>query len=532
VFAPEEVPPGNGPYQFEPASRPKKPFVIAGAAVVGAMLVGGGLWVALGGDDESEAEPPVTTEDPSEADVETTIPVLVESTVPATTVVVDGSIDGEFVRMDWFDAVISDADIATTLTDLGMRESDNPVATTSDVLNLCAAVPTSSPTNATVEWALDGEPVSTGAMRVLETPADGNCINNSGEPLAPGSYEASFTDDGGGETSVALFTIGSETVTQAFVNDTPTDVCTVDVGPTSAGFYQPFELASGAPLVGGDAILIDMAAVEHEARAIDCEGNALLSFFVTPEGGDTEVGLASGAVSDGAPPATTTPPTTGPPTTQAPARLSDPELVALDGLLGSLDTTIVADADVDAALGDLLATTDRPVVATTAESRTLCVVWSVDDALDAEIVWEFNTAEIARVPTSSASGRIGGCITPAEDLFDEGAYQVYVQRGSLISTVETFTVGREETQFSFVNDTGVEICAVGFSPTLTNFYTFYVFEQSDGFDESLAPGDSSTIVAPFIENDIRARDCDGTDVSEVIGISPTDQTLNLTTGEP
>ena len=156
--------------------------------MVGAMLVGGGLWVALGSDDESEAEPPVTTEDPSEADVETTIPVLVESTVPATTVVVDGSIDGEFVRMDWFDAVISDADIATTLTDLGMRESDNPVATTSDVLNLCAAVPTSSPTNATVEWALDGEPVSTGAMRVLETPADGNCINNNGAALTAGLH--------------------------------------------------------------------------------------------------------------------------------------------------------------------------------------------------------------------------------------------------------------------------------------------------------------------------------------------------------
>ena len=42
----------------------------------------------------------------------------------------------------------------------------------------------------------------------------------------------------------------------------------------------------------------------------------------------------------------------------------------------------------------------------------------------------------------------------------------------------------------------------------------------------------STIVAPFIENDIRGRDCEGNNVSEALDIPPTDQTLSLTTGQP
>ncbi len=152
--------------------------------------------------------------------------------------------------------------------------------------------------------------------------------------------------------------------------------------------------------------------------------------------------------------------------------------------------------------------------------------------LEADVVWEFNRAEILRAPVSTVDGGIGSCIPPGGAQFDEGAYQVYLQRGDFISAVETFTVGRVQTQLAFRNDTGVAICEVGFSPNLTNWYTFYEFAESADFDAALDPDAAFTIVAPFIENDIQARDCDGNVVAESFGIPPTDQTLDLSTGLP
>ncbi len=109
---------------------------------------------------------------------------------------------------------------------------------------------------------------------------------------------------------------------------------------------------------------------------------------------------------------------------------------------------------------------------------------------------------------------------------------MYLQRGDFVSAVETFTVGRVQTQLAFRNDTGVAICEVGFSPNLTNWYTFFEFAESADFDSALDPDAAFTIVAPLIENDIQARDCDGNVVAENFDIPPTDQTLNLSTGRP
>ena len=100
------------------------------------------------------------------------------------------------------------------------------------------------------------------------------------------------------------------------------------------------------------------------------------------------------------------------------------------------------------------------------------------------------------------------------------------------TAVETFTVGRVQTQLAFRNDTGVSICSVGFSPSLTNWYTYFEFAESADFESALDPGAAFTIVAPLIENDIQAVDCDGNAVAENLGIPPTDQTLNLSTGRP
>ena len=499
-------------------------------ALIVALLGGLGFVLLQGGDDTTADDPPDTREEdeeeeedePEVTDPPVTDPPVTEPPVtdpPVTDPPVsdppepDGSVQNIFVRVEAFDALVADEDLTPTFQELATREGDNPVATTDDVINLCAAMPLDADVNASVEWVRDGTTVLAGDPIDLFAPGDGACLNNSGDPLVAGSYEVSFTDAAGAMSGVALFTVGSETVTQTFVNDTGVEVCSVDAGPTPAGFYQTFELASGASLPVGDSILFDVAAVEHEARAVDCDDNPLESFFFTPSGED--VNLSTGEL-------------TNPP----PADISDLEFVALDGEIGSLDLAVTSPDDVAEVLDILLTAEDRLRIATTDTALTLCVGWDVPGALEADIVWEFNRVEVARIPAVAEDGRIGGCVPPGGAEFDEGAYQAYLSRGELISTVETYTVGREETQLAFVNDTGVEICEVGFSPTLTNFYTFFVFAESSEFEGALAPGDSFTIVAPFIESDIRGRDCEGNNVSEAFGIPPTDQVLNLTDGQP
>jgi hypothetical protein len=289
------------------------------------------------------------------------------------------------------------------------------------------------------------------------------------------------------------------------------------VSPTTAGFYQSFELVSGEPLVDGDSIEIEIADVEHEGRGVDCDETRTDNFTFSPT--DEAVGLSDGLVV--APIADTTVPA---------AEITDLELNSLAGEIGSLDIPVTTDVEIAAVIDVLLTAEERLRIATTETSLALCAAWSVDGPLAADLVWEFNRVEVSRIPLQAVDGRIGTCVPPGEGAFQEGAYQAYLKRGEVISPVQTFTVGREETQLAFVNDTGVEICEVGFSPTLTNFYTFFSFGDSTEFDAPLAVDEAFTIVAPFIESDIKARDCDGNDVAESFDIPPTDQTLKLSTG--
>jgi hypothetical protein len=501
----------------EPPPKKRRGLLIAGFIGLAAVLLGAVAFVAtqIGGDVDEASEPTITDEDePDETDPEVTEPPI-ESTV----VQADGSVDGLFERLEARSSLVADADVQATLQEIGQESGENPVSTVDEVLSLCAAIPIATPVNARVEWLRDNESVSAGVSRRMEMPADGNCINNNGAPIEPGAYEVSFTDDAGGETTIALFTIGAPTRSQSFVNDTGQPVCSVEVSPTTAGFFQPFELTSGDPLADGEAIVIDVAEVEHEGRAVGCDDEPLGSFFFTPADGDIKLSDGSLVV-------------VVPPTTEPPAEITDLELVSLDGQITSLDVPVTSD-DEEAAVIDVLLTAEGGLpVATTETSLALCAAWTTGGPLVADIVWEFNRVEVTRIPVQAVDGQVGTCVPPGSDTFQEGAYQAYLQRGEVISSVQTFTVGREETQLAFVNDTGVEVCEVGFSPSLTNFYTFYDFGESADFETSLAVGEGFTIVAPFIENDIKARDCSGNDVSEAFGIPPTDQTLNLSTGRP
>jgi len=541
------VPPTGGPPYggpggpTGPADSPKKKksgLLVAGLIALVVALVGALGFVALqaGGDDEAE---PVTTEDdrderddrdePEETDVpvETTVitepvttPPPTEATTTTTTVVLDGSVDGLFVHLESFPEVLAEDELDATIERIGLAEGNNPVSTADPVLNLCAAIPVDTPVAATVTWSLDNSTLSEGAERAFATPADGNCINNSGEPFADGVYEVSFSDAAGTMSGVALFTVGAETVNQEFLTDTDADMCAVELAPTAAGFFQSFEVNGGEAIIPGDSILIDIADVEHEIRSVDCDGNPADSFFATPV--PDPISVTSGAA---VPPTTTEPP--------PPPQITDGELGDVNGEIGSLDVAVPTGSTDEAIVIDLLLDPETSLrIATEEQSLALCAAWDVAGPLEAEMVWEFNRAVIARFPVSTEGGRVGRCIPPGGAAFDEGAYQVYLERGDFLSEVETFTVGRAQTQLAFRNDTGVAVCRVGFSPNLTNWYTFFVFAENADFEESLEPGEAFTIVAPFIENDIRAFDCDGNQVAEATDIPPTDQTLDLTTGRP
>lgn len=528
-------PPGGAPPQYAGSpggdgGKKKSGLLVAGLIALVVALVGALGFVALqgGGDDDGDAAPVTTEEedrDEPEPTVETTEPVVTPAPTDAPTttippVVADGSVDSLFVHVEAFPNVVAEADLDATIQRIGLAEGNNPVSSADPVLNLCAAIPVEMPVSATVSWTLDNAELSEGAERVFATPADGNCINNSGEPLASGAYEVSFSDADGAMSGVALFTVGAATVNQEFLNDTDADLCAVELAPTSAGFFQSFEVTGGEPLIPGDSILIDLADIEHEVRGVDCDGTAGESFFASPA--SDPISLTSGTA---IPPTTTAPP--------PPPQITDGELNTLDGQMGSLDVAVPnGSEDEQIVIGLLLDPESNLRIATEETSLALCAAWDVPGPFEGEMVWEFNRAVIARFPVSTQGGPVGRCIPPGGAAFDEGAYQAYLERGDFLSEVETFTVGRAQTQLGFRNDTGVAICRVGFSPNLTNWYTFFDFADSSDFEESVEPGDAFTIVAPFIENDIRAFDCDGNQVSEATDIPPTDQTLNLTTGAP
>ena len=230
------------------AARRRSGLLVAGLVALVVLLVGAlGFVVTQTGDDAE----PATTEEvdpadtaPDDTEPEPTEPDVTEpvETPPSTGPPATGSVDGVDVHIEARGDVVAGCDLQATFERIGLAEGDDPVATADPVLNLCAALPVPEPVVASVGWQLDHSTISEGVARTFAVPADGNCINNGGAELDAGSYEVSFTDDAGGLSGVALFTVGAAMRSQDFVNDTGGDICTVDVAPITAGFYQPYLL--------------------------------------------------------------------------------------------------------------------------------------------------------------------------------------------------------------------------------------------------------------------------------------------------
>jgi hypothetical protein len=390
------------------APKKKKSGQLAAGLVALVVALADGLGFVLtqtGGDEETDEWS--TTQGQNEPS--TTEPVVTDPVVPGITAVPDmttttaliGSVGDPFTRIEAHAEVIPDEQLITALEQLGLAEGDNPVSTADAVLNLCVTIAVDAPVAARVSWAHDSIAVVDGPSRSFSSPADGNCINNNGEPLADGAYEAFFTDVADGESGVALFAVGAVTREQEFLNDSDIELCSVDLGPVTSGFYQTFELTTAEPIAIGESIIADIADIadiEHEARGADCSGTARESVFFLPS--DDPISLVSSALA--------------PPTTDPPAFISDAELQSLDGEIGSVDVTITPGSPEEDAVLTVLRDPDSDLrLATTDPSLTLCAVWNVPGPLEAEVVWEFNRKEIARLPIAAANGGVGLCVPPA-----------------------------------------------------------------------------------------------------------------------
>jgi hypothetical protein len=217
----------------------------------------------------------------------------------------------------------------------------------------------------------------------------------------------------------------------------------------------------------------------------------------------------------------TTPPTTAPP--PPPPPITDDQLFEVWGDIASNAT--VLDAAAQAAQIDQLAngTVDFPV-ATTDMSHTICHGYVVPGPFDGEIVLEFNREIVAADPVSTMGGVVGLCyVEPAG--FPEGSFQGYLRRGEVRSYASTVTIGRAPVGLRFFNDLDVEVCDLGISSNLTNYYDWWTF------DIPLAPGEWFQIEAALIENDVMVLDCEGNEASVLSNIPPTDKLLNLSNGQ-
>lgn len=503
--------------------RPRRVHAILAAVAV--VAVGGAVLIWPDGDDTSQQVPSdssaQTPAGDNEAEAATTImtaPTTDDLFSPVTDGdAADGSVENAPLNLEALGELIPDADLDGVLQRIGLDEGSAAVAATGPVLNLCAALAIDEPTSVRVEWTRDGSTIVQTPARLLTAPADGHCINNTGEPFASGSYEVSFIDTAGDRSGFALFTVGAAVRSQSLLNDTGRSVCSIELSPLTAGFFQSFEPDSGEPLADRDSIVLDVADVMHEMRAVDCDGSRFETVTVLPS--SEPVSLSTGDVVTA-------------PADPRPA-FADAELEELDGRIGSLDTAVEPGAADELIAFDVLRDPSaRLPVASTDPAVRLCAAWNIPGELQADVVWQFNGDEINRAPTVAVGDGIGSCIPPFGEAFPAGSYQVFLERDGVSSRVQTFTVGRVETQISLLNDTPVEICAVGFSPSLTNFYTYFDVDNSTDFEDVVQPGATFTIPAPFIESDFQALDCAGAVVAESFDIAPTGETVTLVTVQP
>jgi hypothetical protein len=150
------------------------------------------------------------------------------------------------------------------------RGGRHDVALAGNVPTLCATVALSGPIELSGRWERDGDEIAETGVILRTAPGFGDCIDNDGEPLEPGSYQYIATDVDGTDSAVGNFVVGAARVDQQFLNNGEEDVCAILVAPSSSDFFEDFVFST--PMRPGSSVVIPIADVSQDVEVWGCAG--------------------------------------------------------------------------------------------------------------------------------------------------------------------------------------------------------------------------------------------------------------------
>jgi hypothetical protein len=163
------------------------------------------------------------------------------------------------------------AQVQTLVDRLLQRGGRHDVALSGSVSTLCATVALAGPIEVSGRWERDGDEIAGTGIVLRTAPGFGDCIDNDGEPLEPGSYQYIATDVDGTDSAIGTFVVGAARLDQQFVNNGEEAVCAILVAPTSSDFFEDYVFST--PMSPGSSVVIPIADVRQDVEVWGCRGD-------------------------------------------------------------------------------------------------------------------------------------------------------------------------------------------------------------------------------------------------------------------
>ncbi len=180
--------------------------------------------------------------------------------------------------------------VQATIDELLQSGGRHDIALPGRVDTLCATVALDGPIELSGRWERDGDVIAETSTVLRSAPGFGDCIDNDGGPLDPGSYQYIATDVDGTDSAAANFVVGGVRVDQQFVNNGDEPVCAVFVAPSTSDYFEDFVFAS--PLPPAASVMIPIADVPQDVEVLGCLGQnddrVLSDFDFNPTRGEPQ----------------------------------------------------------------------------------------------------------------------------------------------------------------------------------------------------------------------------------------------------
>jgi len=151
------------------------------------------------------------------------------------------------------------------------------VASRQPVAMLCATLSLDRPIRLGGRWQVDGRPLASIDPADVGPPGFGECVDADGERLPDGAYQFVAVDASGDTSAAGTFVAGADPLDQPFRNNGDGEVCAVLVGPSTATYYEAYQLDTA--MASGELVTIPLASVRQDVRTIGCQGDEVLAEF-------------------------------------------------------------------------------------------------------------------------------------------------------------------------------------------------------------------------------------------------------------